>query len=230
MPIGTPIDHADERGAEHQRQRLDRRLPVAEVDDEQQAEDDDDGEHDRAVQEPGDEPRRARSGRAAGTTSRTAVRPSMTAPSTQEMKSKKPWAWSLRKSTNGLQPGAERDLVVGEPVVHARPQPIAVGAVDGASRSRKPGRPRWSDRDQSPRLFLTASRPGLPSKVVTPSSQASSAVGIGLQPRLGGLRRLLAVVQDRAHDLVLHRQGELQVLEKLADVRAFADDSRRGRW
>ena len=77
--------------------------------------------------------------------------------------------------------------------------------------------------DQRPRLFLTASRPGWPSKVVTPASQPSPRRRIGLQPGLGGRIGVRAVVQDVAHDLVLHRQGEPEVVEQLADVRALGD-------
>ena len=47
---------------------------------------------------------------------------------------------------------------------------------------------------------------------------------------LAARRAVLAVVEDRAHDLVLHLQREVQVGQELADVRAFARGSRRGRW
>ena len=47
-------------------------------------------------------------------------------------------------------------------------------------------------------------------------------VRVGLEPLGRGGVRLLAVVEDRAHDLVLHLQREDEVGQELAEVRALA--------
>ena len=67
------------------------------------------------------------------------------------------------------------------------------------------------------------SRPGWPSKVVTPASQPVEHARVGLQPVRPRPSAPSAPSTDGAHDLVLHRQREVEVAEQLADVRAFGD-------
>jgi len=54
------------------------------------------------------------------------------------------------------------------------------------------------------------------------------SIGILLQVVPGGGGRIHAVIEDPGHDLVLHRQGEFEVLQELADIRAFRDIARPG--
>ncbi len=52
----------------------------------------------------------------------------------------------------------------------------------------------------------------MPSFVVTPASHGSTAFGLAFSHSVAAASRILAVVEDLAHDLVFHLQGELQVL------------------
>src|SRR5207237_7549903 len=69
---------------------------------------------------------------------------------------------------------AERQFVSGDPAFHDAPLASRRLMGEGA-RSRAPSK---RPSVQRPRLFLTAGRPGWPSKVVTPASQASSEAGL----------------------------------------------------
>ena len=68
---------------------------------------------------------------------------------------------------------------------------------------------------------FTAASPSWPSKVVTPASQASSTLRLLREHLLRRVLRVRAVVEDLAHDRVLHVDGEVHLAEKLCEVGAF---------
>jgi hypothetical protein len=75
-------------------------------------------------------------------------------------------------------------------------------------------------------LAVTAATASPPSFVVTPASQGPMASGLAASHAVAR-RRLLAVVQDRAHDLVLHGQREFQVGRNLPTFGHSADKPAR---
>ena len=81
---------------------------------------------------------------------------------------------------------------------------------------------------QRPSAAFTASRPGSPERVVTPSSQGPRASGFSLIQASGGVGAALAVVEDAAHHLVLHVDGEDEVLEEARRVRALGGPAGAG--
>ena len=99
-----------------------RRLPVAEIDDQEQAE----RRRRRRARSSGAgtrcRRRGARSAPAAGTTRGTASRPSMIEPSTSDDEVEEALGVAVEEVDDRLQPGAERDLVLRDPVFHARPR------------------------------------------------------------------------------------------------------------
>ena len=64
--------------------------------------------------------------------------------------------------------------------------------------------------------------------MVTPSSQGPSTSGWADSQAFAAFGGIGAVVQDRAHDLVFHRERELEVLQQLARIGAFGDETGPG--
>ena len=127
-------------------------------------------------------------------------------PSAREMPSKNQAALCGEPVDQRLDPVADRDLVRGEPFHRVR-VPLRRGRrrADLADpRDQAAARPRGRDPPSRRRA------PSPPSRVVTPASHAVHRARIRLEPGRRRLVRLLAVVEDLAHDLVLHRQVELR--------------------
>src|ERR1700733_6421621 len=87
----------------------------------------------------------------------------------------------LQPRDSDLNPASERHFGLGEPTLQRRPsnkdtsEPLKDRPRVARTERARSGVVRYTYR---PRLFLTASSPGLPSKVVTPSSQVVSCGGL----------------------------------------------------
>ena len=110
-------DDAEEGRRDDQRQRLDGRLPVAEIDDEQEPEDDRDGEADRTVEEPGadaeyrDQHQRRKPKERLGQAVDDRAED-------EGDEIEEAGGMLVEHVDHRLEPRPERDLVRGEPVIH----------------------------------------------------------------------------------------------------------------
>ena len=184
MGRGDAERHADQDAHDgreaDQRNRLDRRLPISEIGDGDERDDHERRQSpgpvhpigERRERENDDEKRDVEEDRGEAVDQKVDQR---------RHRIEEPGGVVLQPSDPDLNPASERNFGLGEPTLQRRPSNKDTGEpledrprVARTERARS-GVVRYTYR---PRLFLTASRPGLPSNVVTPSSQAVSCGGL----------------------------------------------------
>ena len=202
IPSGTPMSAEDDGGDHHQGQRLERRLPVALIQDEQQRQHHERGERPGAAQEPG---QRADGEDQEGRGQRRAAAPSRRRPCR---------VWRSEMPSNSKVPCA---LMVSMATVMASPTGILWLTIHC---SNPPGADGGCDCARAP--LRRAAVEG--THALEPASSPSSRI----EPSASGGRdiRLLVPIQDPGHHLAFAAQGELEIREQPAHVRAFARRSR----